>query len=85
MKQLTLRQIPKPVEDGLRMKAQESGRSLNRTAISVLEDGLGLSPGHGGKRRDLGSLAGRWTAAEARAFDRAVRIFDQIDADLWQQ
>ena len=83
MKQLTLRQLPKEVENELRQVASQNGTSLNHTAIAALQKGLGLaSPAR--RRRDLSRFAGKWTAAEADQFDETVRVFGQIDAELWQ-
>ena len=83
MKQLTLRQIPEEVEDELRQRASQNGTSLNHTAIDALRRGLGLAPPVR-RRRDLSCLAGKWTDEEADAFDENVRIFEQIDEELWQ-
>ena len=83
MKQLTLRQIPKEVENELRQIASQSGTSLNHTVLVALQKGLGLAP-PARRRRDLGRFAGKWTAAEAAEFEQNIKAFDHIDEELWQ-
>lgn len=80
--QMTLRRIPDAVEKKLRTKSRESGHSLNRTAIELLEEALGVKT-HGGKKRDLSMLAGQWQEAEYREFERHTAMFDKIDAEVW--
>ena len=83
MNQLTLRQIPKRLEKGLRMLARQRGQSLNKTAIHLLAVALGIEKPKR-KRRDLSELAGSWTEEEAQAFDENVRIFEEIDEEVWK-
>jgi len=81
--QMTLRQIPDEVEAGLRAKAQKTGRSLNRTAITLLEQAL--TPREAGtQKRDLSRFLGQWSREECLAFERGTSIFGQIDAEVWQ-
>ena len=83
MNQLTLRQIPEPVDCALRALARETGMSLNKTAISVLRKGLGLDssqqPGV-----DLSGVVGGWSAEEVEEFQRNLEIFEQIDEEVWR-
>jgi hypothetical protein len=85
MNQLTLRQIPEPVEKKLRIMAQESGQSINKTVIGLLEKAFGL--GSGGnktkKHRDVKSVLRKWTDDEYREFQGNVKIFDSIDKEIW--
>jgi plasmid stability protein len=83
MKQLTLRQIPEPVAQALRALAQETGMSLNKTAINVLKRGLGLDASPK-QKRDLSRIAGKWTDEEAEEFERNLEIFEQIDEEVWR-
>ena len=57
---------------------------MNRTTIELLEQALGIRT-EDSRKRDLSGLAGRWNAAEQRAFERSMRIFDRIDAEVWPQ
>jgi plasmid stability protein len=58
MSQITVRNIPGPVEARLRQMADASGASLNQTVVRLLEAGTGLAPTTGPKR-DLASFTGR--------------------------
>ncbi|MCL4179915.1 MAG: hypothetical protein KJ072_19485 [Verrucomicrobia bacterium] len=79
--QYTLRQIPRAVDECLRRKAREEGKSLNQTAVEVLIAGLALS-GDGVVHRDLDFLVGTWI--EDPAFDAAMQAQDQVDPLLWR-
>ncbi len=81
--QMTLRQIPDEVEKGLRARARKTGRSLNRTAITLLEQALITKPA-ATRKRDLSRFAGQWSREECRTFERDTRIFEQIDSEIWQ-
>jgi plasmid stability protein len=84
MKTITLRNFPHDLARALEEQAAESGTSLNKTVIRLLERTLGLSPKPPGERyRDLDELAGSWTAEDAREFDRALDEQRQIDPELW--
>ncbi|MGD8237054.1 MAG: hypothetical protein PVH68_00755 [Armatimonadota bacterium] len=83
MKQLTLRKIPEPVERALRERARETGMSLNKTAIRLLQGALGLAPSSKPKL-DLSAVVGGWTAEEAEEFERNLEIFEQIDEEVWR-
>lgn len=77
--QYTLRQIPPALDEALRKKSQQEGKSINRTAIEVLQAGLsGCVIVH----RDLEFMAGSWV--EDPAFDEAIRLQDQVDPKLWK-
>jgi plasmid stability protein len=81
--QMTLRHIPDEVEEGLRAKARKAGRSLNRTAITLLEQALNTRASDA-RKRDLSRFAGQWDREECRAFERDTSIFEQIDAEVWR-
>jgi hypothetical protein len=83
MNQLTLRHIPKPVEKRLRDIAAETGQSINKTVISLIEKALGVSR-KPEKRRDLSEFVGAWTKEQADEFEKNTRIFEQIDPEVWQ-
>lgn len=80
--QMTLRHVPDEVTKGLRIKAKKAGRSLNRAAIELLEQALGIRATDG-KKRDLSLFAGQWDRDECRTFERNMRVFDRIDAEVW--
>ncbi|MEI8243269.1 MAG: hypothetical protein WCI17_08390 [bacterium] len=80
--QMTLRQVPDAVGEGLRVRARKEGRSLNRAAIELLEQALGIRATDA-RKRDLSSFAGQWNREECRIFERNTRIFEKIDAEVW--
>jgi hypothetical protein len=81
--QYTLRNIPKKVDQALRRKAREQGRSLNDVALEALSLGAGVSP-NGAKVRymDLADIAGTWV--EDPEFDKIRAEQDQIDPEMWR-
>jgi len=83
MKQLTLRKIPDPVAEALRALARETGMSLNKTAIKLLQTALGLEPSPRAKR-DLSALFARWSTEQADELDRNLELFEQIDEEVWR-
>jgi hypothetical protein len=85
MKALTVRNIPPVVARRIERRAQESGMSLNRVVVQILEESAGIV--HGKKPRlhhDLDALAGSWTKENARAFDESLRDNRKIDPELWK-
>ena len=80
MKAITLRNLPDQVTRSIRQRAATEGISLNRAVIKVLEERLGSDAVH----HDLDDLAGSWSEAEARAFDRALAAQRAIDPELWR-
>ena len=85
MKPITLRQLPDAVARLIRRKAESEGLSLNRAVIAVLEERLGpVRPRTEPRHHDLDPLAGVWSDAEARAFDRALAAQRAIDPELWK-
>ncbi len=87
MTQLTLRGFDKELERRLREEARREGISLNRAALRLLRRGAGLeSPNAqsdvvGGA---LDDLAGAWSETDAREFQAAVEVFEEVDEELWR-
>ena len=79
--QYTVRGIPAGIDDALRMRARETGKSLNEVVIDVLAQGAGVTRAPR-KKRDLGDLAGTWEADSA--VESALAAQDELDADLWR-
>jgi plasmid stability protein len=82
MSQITVRNIPAPIETKLRSLAEQSGLSLNQTVIHLLESATGGKPA--ARRRDLSAIAARWDDREADAFDRATAPFESVDEEVWR-
>ncbi|HEY3355276.1 MAG TPA: hypothetical protein VGQ83_18645 [Polyangia bacterium] len=81
-KHLTLRSIPERLARALKAEAHRRGTSLNQTAKELLQRGLGLDdevPYDNG----LAALAGTWSEAELRDFERATACFEEVDEELW--
>lgn len=88
MNTLTIRGIPKPVEQRLRKIARESHRSLNKAAIDLLQKAVGLGDNTmetSGKQRDVRGVFGKWTKKEAEEFERNTAIFESIDEEMWKR
>lgn len=85
MKAITLRNIPPELQKAIREKARQKRISANRAVLELLQERVG---GAGDLRKtihtDLDDLAGSWSAAEAKAFDKALRAHRRVDDDLWR-
>jgi len=79
--QYTLRNIPPNLDEVLRARAREEGKSLNEVALETLLAGLGLA-GEPVKRRDLSDIAGTWV--EDPEIVKAFEDQRRIDPDLWR-
>jgi len=79
--QYTIRGIPEAVDKALRERARAAGKSLNEAAVDALSEGSGLT-GTPRKRRDLGDIAGTWTAD--KAVEAALADQDHVDEGLWR-
>jgi hypothetical protein len=86
MNTFTLRQIPLTVERSLRRIAEQSHKSLNKTAIELLAKATGVTPEDkkSRKRRDVKKVLRRWSAAEFEEFQRNVKQFEAIDEEMWR-
>lgn len=83
MKTMTVRNIPKDVAEALDAERQRRGLSLNRTAVSLMREALGLTQG---EHRDngLGRFAGTWSEEQFREFEAAQAQFNEIDEEIWK-
>jgi plasmid stability protein len=85
MGQITLRDMPPVMEREIRIRAKRTGQSLNKVVQEIVGESLGL-----GARRakpagaSLARLAGGWTEGEAKRFNDAVRVFEEIDEEMWK-
>lgn len=79
--QYTLRNIPAYLDEALRRRAQEQGKSLNEVTLEALLSGLGLI-GKPVKHRDLGDIAGTWV--DDPEVDEALAQQRRIDPELWR-
>lgn len=79
--QYTLRNVPPPVDEALRERAEREGKSLNEVTLEALAEALGLAE-KPIKRRDVSDLLGTWR--EDPAAEEALREQRRIDPDLWR-
>lgn len=79
--QYTLRNVPPLLDEALREKAREEGKSLNEVTIEALLVGVGLA-GQPVKRRDLSDIAGSWV--DDPATDEILQEQRRIDPELWR-
>ncbi len=81
---VTLRNLPKKLDQTIKRRAKEKGISVNKAVISLLEEQLEMKSGKlAVEYHDLDGLAGVWTKAEADAFDNRLAHQRSIDSDLW--
>lgn len=87
MNTLTLRQIPAPVEKGIRRVARETHQSLNKTAIEILSKGVGIGPKHSASRkhRDVKNVLKPWSEDEYEQFQCDTAQFSLIDEEMWRK
>ena len=84
MKTLTLRNVPEEVVERLTEAAKEARQSMNATAVQALRRSFGLDAAPR-RKRDLSALAGSWTRKDLAAFEKATKVFETIDAELWRK
>lgn len=87
MRAITLRNIPRGVERVILRRAKQTGLSLNKALISLLEEATHLRPRQPKRSKvhhDLDFLFGSWTPAQADAFDRVLAEQRRIDPGHWK-
>lgn len=79
--QYTIRNVPSNVDKALRLKAKESGQSLNEVAMRALTAGSGeqFKP-----KRNLSFIIGSLSTAEAEEMDAEISAQRKIDPELWK-
>ena len=81
---ITLRNLPKKLDQTIQRRAKEKGISVNKAVITLLEEQLEMkSKKPSVEYHDLDNLAGSWTKAEADAFDKTLTKQRAIDLELW--
>ena len=79
--QYTIRKVPRNVDDALRRRAKQTGKSLNQVLLESLRESAGVSE-EAARYSDLDDLAGTWK--NDKAFEEAIRSFEKIDQDDWK-
>lgn len=78
-KQLTIRGVSDELGRRLTRLSRDRGQSVNATALSILEDAVGVNARRGRLKRYA-----TWSAADVAEFDRALADQRVIDDELWQ-
>ncbi len=84
MKVVTLRKLAPNLVRAIQARATSEGTSITKTVIRILEEATGVRKQAGRLHHDLDGLAGRWSAEEARRFERELADQRKIDPELWQ-
>ncbi len=87
MNQMTIRGFDKELVRRIRKMAGEKGVSLNKAALMLIRNGAGLTQPEEKTNvvgDSLDPLFGRWTEADEKEFLKAVRMFEDIDEQLWK-
>lgn len=88
MATLIIRSLDDGLAARLKKEAQQRGLSVNKYLHQLLAQSLSAVPTEGANalapRNDLRRLAGRWTARQARDFNKAVAPFSDIDLEMWK-
>lgn len=85
MTQLSIRNVDSRIAAKLRREAGRRGQSLNRYLRSLLQESTASErAGSNAPDTDLDALAGTWSAAQARRFERLVAPFSDVDRTLWR-
>jgi hypothetical protein len=85
MANISVRGVDEQALRRLKQLARRRGISLNRLILEMLQ-GSGQAQAARGQldHTDMDDLAGTWTAAEARQFEKDTATFRQIDETLWR-
>lgn len=69
----------------IRQRAKQEGLSINKTLKKLIHQSLGLEIAS--KKKDkinFDEFVGTWTQEEYEEFQEAVKIFDEIDEEMWK-
>lgn len=80
VRQYTIRSVPDRVDQELRRRAREQGKSVNQVALEALE--AGTATGH--RYHDLDFMIGTMDSTEAKRMEREVAKQRAIDPELWK-
>ena len=83
MKTMTIRNVPPDLIAALDGERRRRGLSLNRTVLELMWQALGLDE-DGTRSNGLRHMAGTWSEAEFRQFEKTVAPFAGIDDEIWR-
>jgi hypothetical protein len=82
MSQITLRGIDPEIEHKIRRMAKESGKSINRVVLDIINKSTGAEekkPAH-----SLKELAGGWSDKDEKRFFESIKSSQQVDEEMWK-
>lgn len=83
MKSLTIHNMDADLARAIEDLAKSTGLSQNKVVKKLLRRALNLSEQEVPKR-DVSAFFGVWTKEEADKFNESIKIFDEIDEEMWQ-
>lgn len=84
MKTLTIRGIDPLLSEAIKIRAQKNNESINKTALKILREAVGLSDNPVYKTyHDLDNLAGTWSEEDEIEFNKNIQDFGKIDKEMW--
>ncbi len=85
MKSFTIHKLEDETYARLEELARQEQTSINKTAKKLLRRALGVEDSSVAERRKrFEKFLGTWTEEEAAEFEKAVRVFDEIDEESWK-
>jgi len=83
MKSITIHNLDTEMSIAIEKLAKSTGLSQNKMIKKLLRKSLGI--GESPKpEADFSKFCGLWSEKESLEFNKAIKIFDQIDEELWQ-
>lgn len=79
--QYTIRNVSPSLDEAVRRRAKQEGKSLNEILVVALAQALGVAS-TAVKQRDLRGIAGTWV--EDAQFDAAITDQHRIDEGMWR-
>jgi hypothetical protein len=79
--QYSVRGIPKALDEAIRQRARDEGKSLNEVTVEALAEGLGFGK-DAVTLRDLSDIVGTWK--KDAALEAALAAQDAVDEELWK-
>jgi len=83
MKSITIKVFDDDIIEAIQQRATSSGESPGKIIQNILRKSLNVHKQELPKR-DVSSLFNVWTEDEAKEFEEAVQVFEQIDEDMWE-
>lgn len=85
MGQITIRGMDPEMEQEIRRKAMESGKSLNNILLEIISGQTGKKVKRKNFHKEsLLKLAGGWNKKDADEFMKSIKSCEQIDKDMWK-